>query len=1452
MDTAVALVLAARLLEWLCEAARELAPSEHLDELWAIPRAAVVANEASASAGDYICRAPSVLWGRLLAKQRGRGPVRVVVTSAYGIMREREYSSAGAIGEALLSALPDGARQTIADARTRRDGCLVLTTRVHLCRQHASGLVQCTACGDFFSGAHGLREHWNFKHKTSYECARTSAATACKAIVPYGRFAVDEVVLLRIGTARAEMAAKLAAELPAGLAAARDGDLGTLEALLVAGWKPQTAADRHGSSALIWAAAGGHLAACELLHAHGASVTYQQPNAGKGGSAKDAAAVLEDSSAFGEVGLDSLDVLQLVRTLNARLHPHVTLADDAVFEHPTVHELARHMHSMVTARLCESSQSSTCAHRESWEEMKRVAEVDQEAQEAQEAPAETDVEPSCERLSTIQTTDYHLWPHGFAVTATLYHSRAALQMLQQSPRLSLSELCALAGAHPGHLAAMLRTLCAVGWVTRDDHGSYSTTATVAQVANASALAELCTDVYGVAGGQDSVSEPGAPWGGENWRPRRRLPHLAKWLKTLQSEGWTWCGGAATAHLPLLAKMLAGAVLAPLLLGLRLMQADEAVVDGDGAGHVLGGDATSDHSHDSPLLAPALLSVSLQSMTAETAASIGSFFAAQAWGAYDSSAQRISLSDAGSFVLQRSAAFGVCVSYRALLQRLGEATFGETAAVFQREGEHELWVDRQLNVLGSGFMHRRYFDDLIRVHIRPIFDAEPMAAQPRLIVDVGCGDGTLLRAIYLFIKSHTRRGQHLDAFPLTVVGADLSAAALGATAHTLTTAHVPHTTMACDLGSPAPLQAALEDRFQVHRDDVLHVRSFVDHEMPYVVTVPAPSATAAAIAAQADTCHVDTASGRLITPAEAFQCLTEHFERWAACLGTHGLLVLEVHCLDIASTQRYINEATALHFDCLQSHSGQLLVPAAHFALATAAAGLLPALLRPADSRAGQGSRAGAGVLTYPKDSPYTRIVLQRLRPANVRVRLATTADLDELLELEGCWGSEGLAASEATLRERLALDPYGRASYVAESISGRLLGALYTQRIGTYESLLTTTREAELALHEPHGCALHLLGVVQRPEAAVLEDGRSVGKALRDFVCHVARLEPALELVCGVTRCRGFDGRLPYAEHVANMNDPGLLFHSQAGAIIGDLVPGYRPSDRLNCGYGVLVLYNLGKGKRGGSRGALSTDPNAAAIDTVAAAKVVKTSLALSLTSPPTLPLPPTLQSQRLPISEPQCREWVREAVASLRYSQPPTASQPASRFGGRTALHWAARYGHLSVCQWLVRHGADVDAQMADGTPPLHWAVWQGRLAVCKWLVDDAGANLHALNTFGCNAFQWAAQSPSTYAVDVCRWLRGCGLNAAVLNCNGHSAVHKAAIKGNRAVCEWLLSAEGGLSTAHLLADRDGNTPASMARAEGFVELADWLDGVSAGHAHPHASESEGRASPSAQTGPY
>jgi hypothetical protein len=159
-------------------------------------------------------------------------------------------------------------------------------------------------------------------------------------------------------------------------------------------------------------------------------------------------------------------------------------------------------------------------------------------------------------------------------------------------------------------------------------------------------------------------------------------------------------------------------------------------------------------------------------------------------------------------------------------------------------------------------------------------------------------------------------------------------------------------------------------------------------------------------------------------------------RWASVAGRHGLLLLEVHSLTVSDTVQFMAEATSLHFDALQSWSGQMLVPAPHWQLALAHAGLLP----------------DRNLLCYPKDSLYTRITLQRLVPAPCAgFRLATFSDLPQLLELEAQWDSAFLRSSEAILRQRLELEPSGQ--FVAFGGDGALLAAMYTQRVASLEVL---------------------------------------------------------------------------------------------------------------------------------------------------------------------------------------------------------------------------------------------------------------------------------------------------------------------------------------------------------------------------------------------------------------
>ena len=125
--------------------------------------------------------------------------------------------------------------------------------------------------------------------------------------------------------------------------------------------------------------------------------------------------------------------------------------------------------------------------------------------------------------------------------------------------------------------------------------------------------------------------------------------------------------------------------------------------------------------------------------------------------FETNSKRLTFAESGRFFVERSAAFGVCLSYRPMFYQLAMAIYGNPKEVFTYDAEgHEEHVDRVLNVIGSGFMHKRYFDDMMGVFVQKIFDSEPVEQQPTIVADMGCGDGTLLKTIFKDTAPRTAR------------------------------------------------------------------------------------------------------------------------------------------------------------------------------------------------------------------------------------------------------------------------------------------------------------------------------------------------------------------------------------------------------------------------------------------------------------------------------------------------------------------------------------------------------------------------------------------------------------------------------------------------------------------------------------------------------------------------
>ena len=356
--------------------------------------------------------------------------------------------------------------------------------------------------------------------------------------------------------------------------------------------------------------------------------------------------------------------------------------------------------------------------------------------------------------------------------------------------------------------------------------------------------------------------------------------------------------------------------------------------------------------------------------------IEQLFVAKGWGTR--SGDVLQVNRAGRFVIDRIFITATVASYQPMFARADELLFGDAARVFERDAEgHETHVDRTVNVIGSGFQHEKFFSALADLIIR-CFEGEDYESQPKYIVDMGCGDGTLLRRLYEAVRDRTRRGTVLDVHPVIPVAVDFNEKALVEASRTL--ADIDHIAVRGDIGDPAALLETLRANCAGDLHRVLHVRSFLDHDRPY--RQPEDRDAAARRTATGGNVYID-AQGDAIPPGEMMQSTVEHLRRWAEAVNEHGLVVLEVHCLPPEVTARYRDESENFHFDVYHAFSHQFLLAAPAFLACAAEAGLF--------------CRKGR-VVGFPKNLPFTRITLSHFerRPYIVR-----QVDDQFVLEAEG-------------------------------------------------------------------------------------------------------------------------------------------------------------------------------------------------------------------------------------------------------------------------------------------------------------------------------------------------------------------------------------------------------------------------------------------------------------------
>ncbi|KAF9395586.1 hypothetical protein CPC16_007747, partial [Podila verticillata] len=146
--------------------------------------------------------------------------------------------------------------------------------------------------------------------------------------------------------------------------------------------------------------------------------------------------------------------------------------------------------------------------------------------------------------------------------------------------------------------------------------------------------------------------------------------------------------------------------------------------------------------------------------------------------------------------------------------------------------------------------------------------------------------------------------------------------------------------------------------------------------------------------------------------------------------------------------------------------------------------------------------------------------------------------------------------------------------------AGQIAAVLYTQRIDSVAALRSISYAEVGRLCQAEGRYVQLLGLFVAPEM----HGRGFSDALLDLMLVYGSLLDGVDAIVGVTRCAHYsqyqaeyslDQYIELRDEQGQLIDPMLHFHASHGAVIREVLPGFRPGDTENEEAGVLIEYRL-------------------------------------------------------------------------------------------------------------------------------------------------------------------------------------------------------------------------------------------------------------------------------------